>query len=130
MKSTIKKTVTVAATLLSLVFIIASCGKKSENQAPVITIAEPANGDSVALTDSMHIEGNMTDDESLHEAAILVIGSTGDTAFQQYPTVHALKTYTFHYHFHPTSVGSYQLKVVATDHDMKSAEKTVNITAF
>lgn len=130
MKSTIKTTVAIAATVISLVFIMASCSKKSENQAPVISIIEPTTGDSTALSDSVHIEITMTDDESLHEAAILVLGSAGDTAFQQYPTVHALKTYTFHQHFHATAAGSYQLKVVATDHDMKSAEKTVNLSVY
>lgn len=104
-----------------LAFTISSCGSKKENAAPVITIEEPEDGVTIPLTDSAHIEGVVTDDESLHELSIVVVKSTGDTVLEAYPNVHDLKTYSFHYHFHPSTVGNYTLHVTAEDHDSKSA---------
>ncbi len=112
----------------TLAITISSCGAK-ENQAPVIDIEEPADNTAVVtMPDSLHIEFTATDDESLHEMSVLIIKSTGDTAFQQYPMVHDLKTYTFHSHFPPTSAGSYTLQVTAEDHDSESSSATRTFT--
>ncbi len=128
MKSKIQNALLAIAVTAGVTFAVSSCSKKSENGAPVITLDEPADGESIAVTDSLHIEGNFTDDEGLHEASILVVKSTGDTAFQQYPYVHDLKTYSFHYHFRPSATGSYTLKVVVEDHDEMRSEKNVSFT--
>ena len=128
MKSKIQNALLAIAVTAGVTFAVSSCSKKSENAAPVITLDEPADGESIAVTDSLHVEGKFTDDESLHEASILVVKSTGETAFQQYPYVHDLKTYSFHYHFKPSSDGSYTLKVVVEDHDEKRSEKNVSFT--
>lgn len=128
MKSKIQNALLAIAVTAGVSFAVSSCSKKSENASPVITLVEPADGESIAVTDSLHIEGNFSDDEGLHEASILVVKSTGDTAFQQYPYVHDLKTYSFHYHFKPSSAGSYTLKVVAEDHDEMRSEKNVSFT--
>lgn len=114
--------------ITGLTLIISSCSKKTEKSAPVIKLDEPADGETVAITDSLHIEGNFSDDEGLHEASILVIKSTGDTAFQQYPYVHDLKSYSFHYHFRPSSAGTYNLNIIVEDHDELRSEKNVSFT--
>ena len=113
--------------IIAITFAVSSCGQK-ENQTPVVTIEEPADNDTISVTDSLHIEGTLTDDESLHEASILVIQSTGDTALLEYPYVHDLKTYDYHYHFHPSSVGTYTVKVTAEDHEEKSSTVIRSIT--
>ncbi len=128
MKVKIQTVVAGFVVLTALVFAVSSCSKKTENQAPVITLSEPGDGESISITDSLHIMGTLTDDESLHEASILVIGSGGDTAFQEYPVVHDLATYTFHYHFHPTHTGNYTLQVTAEDHDEAHSEKSVSVS--
>ncbi len=125
-----KKTQTIFLSLVvitAITFAVSSCGQK-ENQSPVVTIEEPLDNDTISVTDSLHIEGSLTDDESLHEASILVIQSTGDTALQEYPYVHDLKTYDYHYHFHPSVVGTYTVKVTAEDHEEKSATTTRTFT--
>ena len=113
--------------LSALAITISSCGAK-ENQAPVIDIEEPADNATVTLPDSLHIEFTATDDESLHEMSVLIIQSTGDTVFRQYPMVHDLKTYTFHAHFPPASTGSYTLQVTAEDHDSESSSASRSFT--
>jgi hypothetical protein len=124
-----KSTLVFAAVALLLAVFVSSCSKKG-NEAPVVTITEPDNNATVALSDSLHIEGKMTDDESLHEAIIVVTNSTGGVVFQAVPTVHDLKTYTFHYHFQPIVVGSYKLSVTAEDHDGKSSTAERDFTAI
>ena len=111
--------------IATIAFTISSCAKK--NAAPVIDIQEPLNNEMVTLPDSVHVEGTITDDESLHEASIVIIKSTGDTAFQDYPYVHDLKKYDFHYHFHPSTAGTYTLHVTAADHKELKTEKTLTI---
>ena len=123
------KTILMSLTLITTIaFAISSCAKK--NAAPVVNIEEPTDNEMVALTDSAHIEGTLTDDEELHEASVLVIKSTGDTALQDYPYVHDLKTYSFHYHFHPVTTGTYTLKVTAIDHAENSTTATRTFTVI
>ena len=124
-----KQIIFLSLTLIATVACtISSCAKK--NAAPVIDIEEPLNNDSTSVGDSLHIEGKITDDESLHEAGIVIIKSTGDTAFQDYPYVHDLKTYNFHYHFHLSTAGTYTLRVTAEDHKEKSTTDSRTITVM
>ena len=44
-----------ATLIVALSLSISSCGDK-KNQAPVITLEEPADGESIAVSDSLHIE--------------------------------------------------------------------------
>lgn len=122
-----KLTGILAITLFILAYTLPSC-KKNENQAPVVVIDEPADGETIALTDSVHIEGTASDDDALHEMSILITSHMGDTVFAQYPTVHALKTYTFHYHFHPADTGMFHLHVAAADHEDAVTTKEVMFT--
>ena len=125
-----KKTQTIlmaAFVLFALTATVSSC-KKNENKAPVITLMEPENNSSVTVGNEIHIEGTMTDDESLHEAAILVIKGT-DTVQATYPMVHELTTYDFHVHADATTAGSYTVKVFAEDHDGEQTVVIRSVTA-
>ncbi|HLP21203.1 MAG TPA: Ig-like domain-containing protein [Chitinophagales bacterium] len=124
MKSTIKTFALVALLISAIAVTIGSCSKKTENQPPVVNLEEPAANETFALSDSVHIEGTVTDDESLHEMSVVVTNATGNKVFEQYPTVHELTTYSFHYHFHPGTAGTYNLEVTAEDHDGERATAT------
>lgn len=101
-----------------------SC-KKEENKAPVIVVDEPTEGAMTMLPDSTHIEGTVTDDDALHELGVVIKNHMGDTVFAEYPSVHALKTYNFHYHFATSDTGMYHLHVTAEDHEGGEATKEV-----
>jgi hypothetical protein len=110
------------AVLVILIFA-ASCKKEQEvikvtrvNIAPVLTLEEPDDTSNWRLADSVHIEGNISDDDGLHVFSVIV-SYMGDTVFTQFPPVHDLKTYDFHYHFMPSAAGLYYLSVAVEDHD-------------
>lgn len=111
--------------LAVLLFTISSCTKKSENNAPVVVIDEPTDGAITTLPDSTHVEGTATDDEELHELSVIIKNHMGDTVLAQYPMVHALPTYSFHYHFATSDTGMYHLQVTASDHDGGLTSKEV-----
>jgi hypothetical protein len=113
--------------LLALTASVSSC-KKNENKAPVISLVEPEDNSTVTVGNEIHVEGTMTDDESLHEAAILVIKGT-DTVLATYPTVHELTSYPFHVHADATTAGTYTVKVFAEDHDGAQTTVTRTVTA-
>lgn len=114
----------------SLFAVSLTACKKDKSTAPLIVISEPDNGASIALSDSLHIEGTLSDDESLHEASVIIKSMAGDTVFSAYPYVHDLKTYNFHYHFHPMNAGMYHLHVNVEDHDenLTTAERSFTVT--
>jgi hypothetical protein len=114
----------IALLLISLATQITACNKK-ENQAPLIVIDEPANDAMIMLPDSAHIEGSVSDDNELHELSVVVKNHGGSVVFEQYPTVHALKTFNFHYHFVTSDTGMYHLHVTAEDHDGGVSTKEV-----
>lgn len=117
--------------LLSALFItvlalsISSCSKKNENASPVIVIDSPTEGAMTMLPDSTHIEGRASDDEELHEMSVIVKDHMGVTVFADYPTVHALPSYSFHYHFATSDTGMYHLHITAADHDGGLTSKEV-----
>ncbi|HLP50411.1 MAG TPA: DUF4625 domain-containing protein [Chitinophagales bacterium] len=123
MKTTIKTLTTAFILIAALAFTISGCSKK-ENMAPVIDIEEPTNNRMISLGDSIHIEGVVTDDESLHEMSVIVTNTANVKVLEEYPTVHELSTYSFHYHFHPMATGTYTLTVTAEDHDGKAGTAT------
>lgn len=106
---------TILVTAFALTVAITSCKKNSD--APVVSITSPVNNSSIVLGDSIHIEGKLTDDKSLHEAAIYVMSPGEDTVLKDYPYVHEKKTHSYHYHYKPDSLGVYLLQVIAEDHD-------------
>lgn len=115
-----------ALILTAFAFAVSSCGHK--NEAPVINLEEPDATSNLVLGDSIHIEGTVTDDESLHEMSITITNPSGGTVFQSFPTVHNLKTYDFHYHFTPLAAEVLTLTIIAEDHEGESATKTATIT--
>jgi hypothetical protein len=121
MKSKVQNAFFALILISAIAVSVSSCSSKKQNRAPVITVEEPDDNAMIALTDSIHIEGTVTDDEGLHEMSVLILKSTGDTAAREYPYVHDLKTYPFHYHFHPSATGTYTLQITAEDHDEKSS---------
>ena len=80
--------------------------------------------------DTIHIQGTVTDDKSLHEMSVVLVKGTSDTVYAEYPYVHDLKTYPFQYYFHPTASGTYTLHVNATDHDEAKSEKIVSVVVM
>lgn len=119
---------TILFTAFALTVAITSCKKKSD--APVVSITSPANNSSIVLGDSIHIEGKLTDDKSLHEAAIYVMSPGEDTLLKDYPYVHEKKTHSYHYHYKPDSLGVYLIQVIAEDHDANTtiAARTFSVT--
>ncbi len=110
-----------------MAFTIASCSKEKTNASPTITLEEPGLNDTVALNGEIHVEGNVADDEELHEMAIWIT-YMGDTVDNEYPTVHALKTYDFHRHYEATAAGTYTVNVVVADHEGLTASETRTVT--
>jgi hypothetical protein len=115
----------------ALIVFISSCNKKDEGTgAPVISLQSPADNSMMTTGDTLTITGTITDDEALHEVSVLIIKSTGDTAFQEYPYVHALKTYNLSYRYKPTTAGDYTVKVTAEDHDEKNTTVSRALTVM
>ncbi len=121
-----------ALTVMATITIsVSSCKKdEAENQAPFITVDEPADNSTITVGTEIHIEGTMSDDEVLHEASILVYLAGVDTpVFANYPMVHDLKTYDFHTHYDaPAVAGTYKVHVKAIDHDGTNTEKVLTVT--
>ncbi len=119
--------------LISTVFVtafvtlfVSSCTKK-ENQAPVIAFVEPADGSVWQIDSTIHIEANLSDDESLHEMSVQIYSAT-DTVLEEFPVVHALKTKAYHNHISISTAGTYTVKITAEDHDGAQNSKQVGIT--
>lgn len=114
--------------VICLIAMLSSCGKKRDTLPPLITLTSPQDSSAITIPDSARISGKFTDGGGLHEATILILNSSGDTIFKQYPYVHDLKLYSFAYNFFPSVADVYTLKFAAEDHDELSSEKAVNIT--
>lgn len=123
-----KKTILFSAAIVAVaaITLISSCRHK--NAAPVVTLDEPADAEIFAVGDTVHVEGDLTDDESLHEASILLFRTGVDSPLVEYPYVHDLKSYHFHHHVPVTNAGTYKVQVTAEDHDGEMATKTVTVT--
>jgi len=84
---------------------LASCHKhndEGDTQAPVLTIEEPTEGESIS--GEVHFHGKVTD-ESLHEMEIKVTkDSDGSELFKATPTVHDKTEYDFDEHFTPSGL--------------------------
>lgn len=109
---------------------IAACKHDHEDDttAPVLTIAEPAENDSVS--GEVHIEGDVTD-ESLHELSIKITkDSDGSEVFSATPEVHDLTAYHFHEHWEQTvsAETAVTLTIIVEDHNENKTTKTVKFT--
>ena len=123
MRSKIQNAVAAFLFISAISGLVSSC--KKENQAPVVVVNSPTGAIMFSVGDTIGIQGRVSDDAGLHEAGIVLVKSTGDTIFTDYPYVHDLKTYSFQYYFLPTVSGSYTLHVTAEDHMQAVTEKTV-----
>lgn len=97
---------------------LASCSK--ENKAPVINWVSPTDSTVVYTPDSVHLQGTITDDRSLHEVYIAIFNdSTTDTIFKLEPYVHDLKVYSYRANYFPDTLtsGNFTLLVTAADHE-------------
>ena len=123
----ISKPVLVTCVVALLASFLYSCSKK--NEAPIIVITKPVNNDTIITPDTLTVQGVVTDDKSLHQMSVIILSSTGDTVFKEYPYVHNLKTYPFKYDILITDTisGTYSLHVAAEDHDLAVSEKTLNV---
>ncbi len=68
-----------------------SCNKKCENMAPLISIAQPLDGATIHLPDSVRIEGTVSDDVWLNRLGVWILNESGDTVFAESPDVYGSK---------------------------------------
>ena len=110
-------------------FTVAACHKdEADNNAPVVTVIEPA--DNASVSGEVHIQIHVTD-ESLHEMEVKVTkASDGSELYKATPTVHDETDYTFHEHFTPsvTAETAVTLTVTVEDHADHSTVKTVKFS--
>ena len=112
------------ATILTI--SISSCKKENpEEQGPVITLTTPTDEQDFAIGDTIFIQGDVSDNEELHEfMMVLYKEESGDTVINYMPTVHEMPNFhidtffvpndTIHIHFH--------LNMEAWDHDNNKTE--------
>jgi hypothetical protein len=111
--------------LSSFVLFAAGCSKKADNQAPKITLSSPMESQSYAVGTTLAIQGVATDDNALHEAAIILTNQVGDTIIGDFPTVHSAKSFDISYTTVLADSGQHHLQVIFTDHDNAETTKSV-----
>ncbi len=107
---------------------ISSCKKECNTAAPVISVTSPAQGGLIQLPDSIHIEGNVSDDVWLNSLSVTIYGPTEDTVFISHPQVYGQKEFSFTYHYFTGATGNFRLQVAAEDNDGLKAEKELTFT--
>ncbi len=103
---------------------------KTDTQSPSIDINTPTNAQIFSITDTIKINGLITENESLHEANIKITDlSSNATVYANFPLVHDLTSYTFSQMFFPnvTTHTSYNVLVEATDHAGNKTSKSVQV---
>jgi len=124
------KTIKLVITFLAISLMALSACKK-ENQAPVVTIEEPAVNDTTANGNELHFEGMATDDNGLHEGRLQILTTSNNTALVDtiLPGVHDSKSFMFHVHylFNVTTSTKAIARATFSDHDGKSTTKEVAI---
>lgn len=108
-----------------LILLATGCSKKADNQAPKITLSSPSEWQSYPIGSTLTIQGVATDDNALHEAAIILTNQMGDTVISDYPTVHSAKSFDINYTAVLLDSGQHHLQVIFTDHDNADTEKSV-----
>jgi hypothetical protein len=100
------------------------------DESPVITIAEPMEGETVNSGDTLHIEWSATTVHDLHEAMVVLNNVTaGAIAFSDTPEVHGLTSFNYHEHVVPTvsADSDFKLTVTVSDHEGNESTKEVNL---
>jgi hypothetical protein len=116
---------------IGLVFFAACKKKEEDTHSPKITISNPVDATMYKTGDSLHIVGEVTDEE-LHEMSIKI--SRTDTTLEYYssnPYVHELSTYTINEYWKiPALSDTFPVKLVVTayDHADHMTEKVITFT--
>jgi len=116
--------------LLTLAIIltisITSCKTEdTDTNPPVITLTTPVSEQDYAIGDTIFIQGDVTDNEALHELMIMLHKQeTGEVVMHYTPVVHDMESFHIDTFFVPTDIVHihYHLKVEAWDHDNNKAE--------
>jgi hypothetical protein len=109
-----------------IAFLLWGC--KKENAAPVITITSPTQSQTFTKGATVNVMGTAADDKALHEAAVIVTNSWGDTVLSEYPTVHSQPSFDFNYSFQAVDSGMHHVTVVFADHDNAETYEEVMFT--
>jgi type 1 fimbria pilin len=109
------------------IIIFAACEhQENDIEAPILTIDEPTEGQSIS--GEVHIHGKVTD-ASLHELEIKVTkDADGSDVFKANPTVHDETMYDFEEHFTPSGLTGetpVTLTITVEDHSSNVTTKTV-----
>lgn len=118
------KFISLLATALVISFTSCNDGHDDET-GPLITLTEPTDEQDFAIGDTIFIQGDVSDNEELHEfMMVLYKEESGDTVINYMPTVHEMPNFhidtffvpndTIHIHFH--------LNMEAWDHDNNKTE--------
>ena len=87
---------------------------------PVITLTTPTDQQDFAIGDTIFIQGDITDNEGLHELMVMVYQEeSGNTILDYTPTVHDMASFHIDTFVVPTDTVHvhYHLKIEAWDHD-------------
>lgn len=112
-------------TITGIILVLYAC-KKEKNEAPVdpdnpvITITKPKNHDIYDNGDTISIVGTATDNESLHEATLLLtVDNLGDTLYYENISVPDTTIFNFNssYVVNITDAASVTLFVTFSDHE-------------
>lgn len=130
MRKTFKSATLILASLAT-VFFIQSCDKNEHaSTSPVIIFDEPADSTVIEAGSALHIEGEASDNDALHEGRFQIITDANVTLWDTAVTVHGLKEYHFHMHRHQTVSDTTHATLRATfsDHDELVTTKEVTLT--
>lgn len=118
--------------LIGVIVTLNSCHKNEASKAD-ITILEPMTNDTIALNDSLHVEGTILGDGELHGYTLSYTNSTtGASLFSVASETHAT-SYAFHEHWlnNLTDTTIVNVKVeVELDHEGHKTSKDINIVCL
>lgn len=109
----------------ALVISFTSCKHEQDDTSPVITLSNPTDEQDFAIGDTIFIEGDVTDNEALHELMIMLSKEeTGEVVMHLMPVVHEMPSYHIDTFFVPvdTSHIHFNLVIDAWDHDNNTTE--------
>lgn len=121
-----KKSIFLAIAIALTIFTF-SC--KKANQAPVISLNEPAANSTYISGDEVHIEGTTTDDYGLKNGYLSVIKTADSSILFNYSLSDAATktSYYFHQHYIPTVTASTPMKVYVVFEDKEGLKTSKEI---
>lgn len=119
--------------LIILISIVVSCKKPTNNDAPVITIISPIEGQ--ALVDTAYMKFTVTDNSGLDSCFMTLSNSSGAIYYSNNflaPTNLVKNKTTFSFEYTqpdlPSTLETGVFKIIAVDIDNNRVSKSVNIT--